>query len=264
MGGLSIERIKVHLSTPRFGERFFYRPEVDSTNEWAKRSAEGESILGESVFLSDGQTEGRGRRGRFWFSPKDRGIYLTILLDSATPVAGHPLLTLLSGVAVCRGIREVTGLEAQVKYPNDIVHRDKKMGGILTEAKWQGDRRLYLVVGIGVNTSIPVGDFPGELRGRTASVFPEGGLAPDRERLIAEILNQFSRCLNGVESEGVQWILNEWVRMNNTLGRRVKVEREGETFTGTAFKINPEGELEVRTDSGGIRSVGLDDQVRIL
>lgn len=264
MNELEIEKIKGYLSTSRFGERLYYQSEVDSTNEWAKRTAEREPSMGGSIFLSESQTEGRGRRGRIWYSPPKMGIYLSILLTSETHPVSNPLLTLVSGVAVCRAIREITGLGVQVKYPNDIVHQDKKMGGILTEAKWHGDRFLFMIVGIGVNTSMDKGEFPAELRSRVASVFPEGGLAPDRERLIAEILNQFAHYFSGMQKDGVRPVLKEWFGLNNTLGRRVEVERAGETFTGIALRVNPEGGLEVRTSSGEIQTVGLDDEVRIL
>lgn len=259
---LDVKKIEAGLNTRRIGRCLLYKKSVDSTNDWAKESAEAGDWNEGTVFISDSQTKGRGREGKIWHSPPGQGIYLSILIKPNLEDFYIPWFTLVSGVSVCRSLRKITGLGIQIKFPNDIVFQDKKMGGILTEAKWLGNRVLYGIVGMGINTWKEPPDVPGTSTGWITSVSNELGYQVERETVIAEVLNEFESQYETIFSVGLGPILKEWGKLSNTLGRRVQVDRSGETVCGWAERFNERGDLVVRTESGAYRTVTLAESVR--
>jgi len=248
--------ISRHLNNKFIGKKIYYFDTVSSTMDIAinlgiKAASEGTLVLTES------QTKGRGRLGRVWFSPKYKGIYLSLILKPEILPHQASVLTILSAVSICEAIKEAVGLDAQIKWPNDILIYNKKIGGILTEINAETDRIRFVVIGIGLNIN---NDRKALISGAT-SLKSEKKENIDRIELLKEILRKIEINYSIFQKEGGWPILEKWRSYNITLGRRVKVLSHREHIEGEAVDIDIDGGLLVRTDSGLMQKVTAGDVV---
>ena len=163
------------LNTNVFGKgEIIYFRETDSTNARAKYLA-GDGTPEGTVIVAEKQTEGRGRRGRSWFSPPGEGIYTSVILRPPIPPNEAPKLTLLASVALAEALLSLTSLEVSIKWPNDILIRGREAAGILTEIGAEMDRIDYVVIGVGVNVNTPSKGLPPDIAHTATSVFMETG-----------------------------------------------------------------------------------------
>ena len=169
-----------------------YLEETDSTNRYAKELAAKGTPAG-TVVIANRQSAGRGRLGRSFFSPEDKGIYMSILLRPKLQPERAAMITSMAAVAVARAIERAGGVEAQIKWVNDIFLNQKKVCGILTEAGFDAvsGRMDYAVLGIGVNVGVM--DFPAELKKIATSVSNECGFEVAKETLTEEILRELEQ-----------------------------------------------------------------------
>ncbi len=217
-----------------------YQETVESTNASARAlAAEGHDDL---VVLADRQTGGKGRLDRAWDSPSG-GIWASLLLSPTVPPTAVPVYTLAAAVAIVDGVGEIDGVDARIKWPNDVlVGADgQKLAGILTEMEGEADRVSWLVIGMGINANVP----PAALPDGATSLQAEAGPV-DRRAVTQRVLEGFDRLRASDEAE----ILAAWRERADTLGRVVRVQTPGETITGTAVDIEPPGTLVVETDAG--------------
>ena len=159
-------------------------PSVDSTNTWVRDRAALGAPEG-CVVMAGEQTAGRGRRGRTFYSPKDTGVYMSLLLRPEFPAECAPRITIAAALGVCRALRTF-GADAAIKWPNDVYAGGKKLSGILSELGTQGGGRPYIVCGIGINVGQRA--FPGELAETATSLLLETGHTVALERVISEVL----------------------------------------------------------------------------
>ena len=197
--------------------------------------------------IADSQSGGKGRLGRSFFSPEHAGIYLTVILrpDCAPDRAG--LLTSLAAVAAARAVEKISGADVKIKWVNDLYLNGKKICGILTEGGLglEAGRLEYAVVGIGINVNRM--EFPPELREIATSVGNETGTSPDRNRLIAEILNELDGLYGDLETGA---FLEESRRRSNVIGREVTVIEGGRKYPAKAVDIDGQGRLVIKTEEG--------------
>ena len=219
--------------------------ESESTNLDAKEYYARGGI--DAVFIADGQTAGRGRRGRSFSSPHGAGIYMSILLCPKERLCDLSAVTTFTAVAVCRAIERVCGLSADVKWVNDIYYRGKKLGGILTEGALAEDMKTasYVVVGIGLN--VLRAPMPEELSGIVLSLEEACGRAYDRNLLIAEILYEF---LGGLSSLGSPSVREEYKRRCFLVGREVMVNRLDRSYPAKVEGISDDMSLLLRLADG--------------
>jgi BirA family biotin operon repressor/biotin-[acetyl-CoA-carboxylase] ligase len=208
-----------------------------------------------TVIIADSQTYGKGRLGRTWFSPPGVNLYFTVLLEPPIPVKESSLITLMAAVSVVTAIRDHVGLKAVIKWPNDILVGDKKTGGILTEMKSDIDRINFLAVGIGINVNMPGKILPGHLKNIATSLKEESGHAVNRVELLGGILSCFENLYKILLRGRRSYILNEWLRLNSTVGRRVRVHARDRVITGMAKGIGNDGELIIRIAPGKVEKV---------
>lgn len=168
-------------------EVYFYE-KTGSTNIDAKRLAEGGALHG-TIVVAEEQTDGRGRRGRSWQAPAGSNIYFSIVLRPEFATERASMLTLVMAVSVARAVREQCGLEAQIKWPNDIVVNKKKVCGILTEMTLEARAIDYVIVGVGINVN--QNKFPEEIRETATSLYQESKTAFPRETLLQKVLEFF-------------------------------------------------------------------------
>ena len=243
---LSEAEILRWLNTKELGCELEIHERLDSTNNRAKTLAAAGAKHGMTV-IADSQTGGRGRMGRSFFSPEHSGIYMTVILKPAISPDKAGLLTSLAAVAAARAVEKVSGADVKIKWVNDLYAGGKKICGILSEAGlgMETGRLDWAVVGIGINTAKMV--FPEELRETASSVGNETGTAPDRNRLIAEILNEMEELYSDLETGA---FLTESRKRSNVIGREITVITAGKQFPARAVDIDEEGRLIVETGEG--------------
>jgi len=237
-----------------FGAPLFYFPTIGSTNDVAARLAAGGAPEGTTV-AAEAQSSGRGRLGRTWFSPQGAGLYVSIVIrpdaggrgrqgGAASAPSLPAVLTLASGVALADAIRESTGLQAEIKWPNDIVCGRRKLAGILAEASAQGADLEYVILGFGVNIR-PV-TYPPDVALRATSIEAELGRPVDRGLLLARALAHVSACREILRSGGIGGLLDRWRRLSpGAVGARVEWRVPGGTVSGRTAGLDHDGALLV-------------------
>jgi BirA family biotin operon repressor/biotin-[acetyl-CoA-carboxylase] ligase len=226
-----------------------YFATLPSTNDLAKELGAGGALEG-TLVVAEGQTQGRGRLGRTWDSPPFSGLYVSVLLRPPIPPLEMPQITLTAAVAVVRALRRAGGLEAGIKWPNDILLNGKKAGGILTEMETETDRVRYLVVGLGLNVNNP--NLPEELQAGATSLAQAAGRTFSRllilQAWLEELESLYGRFLAGEFPD----ILGEWRKATVTLGQMVTVKHSPKEIQGLALEVGPDGALLVQTAGGEI------------
>ena len=239
---LSPDSITRALDTRFTGRTVIHLAQVTSTMEAARSEALSGAAQG-TVVITDEQTAGRGRLERSWLSPRG-GIYLSIIMYPA--VDALPYLIMVASLAVARAIKSVTGLQSQIKWPNDILIGGKKVGGILIESGLQQVTGDYAIVGIGLNANVSAAGFTGVALPAT-SLADEIGRDVSRLELVRKLLVEFERLYISLPSEAV---FQEWRSSLVTLGREV-IARSGErVYQGTAEDVAIDGSLILRIKDG--------------
>lgn len=228
-----------------------------STNTEAARQATLGAPEGLCIVARE-QTAGRGRRERAWVSPKDAGLYVSVVLRPAFESRAWPLLTLAAALAVCDALREACALEADIKWPNDLLAGGRKLCGILAETT-ETTRGRAVILGVGVNLNNR--SFPEEILDAATSVEEQTGRAVEAERLLIALIDALAlryETLHG--PDGTARIISEWEsRSSFARGRRVRVALSEETFEGVTRGLDSDGALRVETDAGRVRIVHAGD-----
>ncbi len=221
---------------PVKGLAVYLHRKIDSTNAEAKRLlATGKT--GPALIVAEEQTEGRGRRGRSFYSPARTGIYMTLTLPTNLPLADATAITTATAVAVHLAIADLTGIETEIKWVNDIYLGGKKIAGILTEAisNFESGCVQHLIIGIGLNYKTE--SFPKDLRGMATSLSPKG---VSRNQMVARILDRLFDILNGEVDP-----LPIYRAHSMVLGKDITYEQDGVTRAARAIEIDEDGGLVV-------------------
>lgn len=230
---------------------------LPSTNTEAARQAALGAPEGLCVVARE-QTAGRGRRERSWVSPKDAGLYLSVVLRPTLETKLWPLITLSAALAVHDALGEVCELEADIKWPNDLLASGRKLCGILAETA-EGTRGRAVILGVGIN--LRRGSFPPEISDTATSVEEQTGRVPEVEKLLEALTRALARYYETLHTDGgAEEILRDWQRHSTYAhGRRIRVALAEETFEGTTRGLDPDGALLVETDDGTSRKVRAGD-----
>ena len=236
------------LNTHDVGRELYCYEELGSTNDRARELAEEGAEHG-TVVVAETQTAGRGRRGRPWVSPPGKNLYLSVVLRPELAPVQASELTLVASLAVCDALRQA-GVDAGIKWPNDLVASGKKIAGILTELAAEPERVHWVVVGVGVNVNARAEDFPEELRREATSVLLERGAPAPRALFAAACLTALEGWVDRHADEGFGVVRDAWRERSVTLGREVLVRTDGREIRGTAEDIDDQGALLVRGPEG--------------
>lgn len=237
--------IRSLLHTRWAGQELFCFDEIDSTNTKAKELAEQGYPSG-TLVVADRQIAGRGRRGRSWDSPAGIGIFMTLLLKPDINPNNASMLTLVTALATAQAISDVTGAEAKIKWPNDIVINGKKVCGILTEMSAQFDYINHIVIGIGINVHNE--SFPEEIRETASSLLLESGKRIHRADLIARFLERFEAGYAiFLQTEDLEGLMKDYNALLVNIQKQVRILDPKEPFEGKAIGITKRGELIVDT-----------------
>lgn len=245
---LSKEEIESGLHTRWAAANIVYFDKTDSTNTQAKILAEAGAPHG-TLVVADQQVGGKGRRGRSWVSPAGVSISMSILLRPEIPSASASMLTLVMALAAAEGIRKSTGLEAVIKWPNDLVVNKKKICGILTEMSTELTEIQYVIPGIGINVNQT--EIPEELRATGTSLYLEAGRKFNRSRIIAATMESFEKYYDRfIETADMTGLMEEYNARLVNLGNEVCVLAPSGEFRGIAEGISKTGGLIVRLPDG--------------
>lgn len=254
------EEIQWGLTTTVIGRRIVSYAATDSTMDIAQRLVAAGEPEGTAVF-AESQTRGRGRLGRAWQSPGAQGIYVSVILRPPLTPASAPLLTLLAAVAIVRMVRDTVGLEARIKWPNDVLLGEKKVAprsgtpvdetyrkvaGILTELQAEFGQVHAAVLGIGLNVNTPRTALP---KFATSLALARGERC-DRLAVARGLLTALDHWYGEYRRHGARRIVAAWRDASMTLGRRVRVACQGRHVDGQAVEVGDDGALIVRTDTG--------------
>lgn len=228
------------------GNLLFY-PETGSTNIEAKKAAEEGAPEG-TLVVTDRQNTGRGRRGRDWISPEGCNLYFTLLLRPDCRPEQACMITLVMALAAAEAVTEL-GIEAGIKWPNDIVVHGKKVCGILTEMSAEPDYIHYVVVGCGINVNQK--DFPEEIRATATSLALEKGERITRSALLVSVVDHFEKAYGTFRKTwDLTVLIPAYHRFLLNKDARVRVLDPKGEFCGTARGINETGELLVEKEDG--------------
>ncbi len=246
---LTPAEIKPILKTKWIGKTIHHFHTLDSTNSKAYQLALNGAEEGE-VVISESQEKGKGRLGRQWFSPPFLNLYLSVILRPNILPHQASLITLLAAVAAADAIREFSGLLPLIKWPNDILLRDRKVAGLLNEIHSEMDRVHFVILGIGVNLNMDENTLSKEIRAVATSLKIEMGQTISRKVFLPFFLQELERWYSIFLKEGSAAILKAWRDRAHIKGRRVKVTSFGETLVGTAIDVDSDGALILETGDG--------------
>lgn len=238
--------IKSLVHTDWVAKEVLYFDTIDSTNTKAQELAEKGYPSG-TLVVADKQESGKGRRGRSWVSPSGTGIFMTLMIKPDINPNNASMLTLVAALAVAKAITSVTGEEAMIKWPNDIVVNGKKVCGILTEMNAQFDYINHIVVGIGINVHNE--SFPEEISQMASSLMIEaGGKRFHRAQIIADTMSYFEQYYDTfLKTQDLSALVREYDELLVNRNKSVRVLDPKEPFDGKAMGITPKGELIVDT-----------------
>ena len=241
------------------GRKIHYFDEVTSTHEKAIELAD--TAEEGTVIIAEKQKKGIGRFGRKWISPEG-GLYLSIILKPEIRPINAPKITLITGIAVVRLIRKL-GLDAKIKWPNDILIHEKKVCGILTSAITRDDKVDYVVVGIGINANVDISTFPKELRKSATSLKEESKKEVSIENIIKDLLYEIEIIYETFKEGKFAYLLNEWRMLSDTIGKKVKIKTRTEVIEGNAVGVKKDGMLIIELEDGSLREIFAGERIHL-
>jgi BirA family transcriptional regulator, biotin operon repressor / biotin---[acetyl-CoA-carboxylase] ligase len=221
---------------------------LGSTNDALKNDADDLDEI--SIYVSEEQTQGKGRRGRDWSSKQYQGIYFSTLLKPNISVEQSFQITCVLSLALVKTIKSVLNLKAQIKWPNDILMNGKKVCGTLSELSSDFDGVNHMVCGIGINVNQSTEDFPPELRNQATSLAIMAKKPIDRLAFFAALIDQIDAQYKEFKNTGLDKIISQYKAHSIALNKQVKIIQGNKTMTGTVIDINDKGELLLENKDG--------------
>jgi len=239
------DEITCGLNTESLGQKVICYTKIPSTNDRAYTLAEQSAAEG-TLVIAEEQTQGRGRLGRPWVSPDHDGIYASLILRPEITPAEAGKITLTSSVSIAKTIRNLYGIAALIKWPNDVLIDNEKICGILTEMSAEQDIIKFIILGIGININTDTKKLP---KGAT-SLRSKLKKKINRLEFLKEMLSELERDYLRLKKKEFSLIVDEWRNLSLTLGKRIKVNWRGAIVEGQAMDVDENGALIVRDDFG--------------
>lgn len=241
-----------NLDTKYIGKKIYYFQEVNSTNTIARQIALNQEAKAKegTVIIAEKQRAGKGRLGKEWFSPPG-GIWLSILLYPDIIFSHLPLITLMASVVITKAIRKLLQINVQIKWPNDLLIKGKKVCGILTETQTNINSANCIIVGLGINANIKMSEFPESIQKHLNSLLEITGEKVSRIELTQELFCEFEKYYEIFKKGKYSFILNEWKLYNNTIGKSITIDAGNRIIIGEAIDITEKGGLLVLVEENG-------------
>lgn len=245
---LNESTIKWGLNTKWLGRRIEFRQEVASTQDLAHELARKGAEHG-TIVTANQQLSGRGRMDRSWVSDHDGGIWMSIILRPNIPPHQASQMTLFVAVTLVETLERITGLKIQIKWPNDLFIKDKKISGILTEMQAELEAIQYLIIGFGINVNQSIEDFPEDLEKKSTSLNIEAGQDWNRLEIIQEVLRDFETAYETYLATGFEPIKEKWLAHAYKLNEKIHVKTTKEEYNATMKGITDDGALVILNDN---------------
>ena len=247
---LNPQNIYRNLKTKFIGKNVLHFETIDSTNDYAKKI--GNELRDGSVIISEEQTKGKGRLGRVWESKAGEGIWMSIILKPNIIPNKAPFITLIAGASIVKALN-ILGVDAKIKWPNDITINNKKLSGILTELSAEIERVNYIVVGIGMNVKDT--DFEEELKDKATSLYKEN-YNVSRVDIVKEILCQFEKLyLDYIEKDDKKEVLDICRQYSAIINKEIYVIKNDQKELVDCIGINEEGNLIIKNKDGNLEEI---------
>ena len=247
---LNPQNIYRNLKTKFIGKNVLHFETIDSTNDYAKKI--GNELRDGSVIISEEQTKGKGRLGRVWESKAGEGIWMSIILKPNIIPNKAPFITLIAGASIVKALN-ILGVDAKIKWPNDITINNKKLSGILTELSAEIERVNYIVVGIGMNVKDT--DFEEELQDKATSLYKEN-YNVSRVDIVKEILCQFEKLyLDYIEKDDKKEVLDICRQYSAIINKEIYVIKNDQKELVDCIGINEEGNLIIKNKDGNLEGI---------
>lgn len=240
-----------YLNTNIIGKQIVYFDEINSTNIYLKNYIKESDMHEGSIIVAETQTQGKGRLGRTWISPKYKGLYFSMLIMPNISLDNIGHITILFALAICKGIEEYTGEKFEIKWPNDILYKGKKVCGILTEISGEIDAIPHVIVGIGINVNSDIKDFDIDLMDMITSLKIILNKQLNRIELMACILNKMDEYyMKYINDNDFKSILKEYKNRLKILNKEVIIYMGKNKINGIATDIMNNGALQIRLPDG--------------
>lgn len=247
---LTYDNIYHNLHTKILGKKIIHFDTIDSTNDYAKKIGNEESEG--TVIISEEQTKGRGRLGRNWHSNSHEGIWMSIILKPEIIPYKAPFITLIAGASIVEALNKL-GVNAKIKWPNDIILNEKKICGILTELSAEIERINHIVLGIGIN--VKTMEFSQEICGVATSLYKENYII-SRVDIVRNILLEFeSLYLEYINNNSKEKVLDICRRYSAIIGKKIYTIKGEEKELVRCLDINEEGNLIIKRNDGSIKEI---------
>lgn len=242
------EEVLPDLNTKIIGRNLCYFKTLSSTNLFARELAK-KGVEDGTVVVADTQSMGRGRRNREWFSPYG-GLWFSIILYPGIPPQKGMMLTMIASIATVEGLKEVTDVDAEIKWPNDVLIKGKKVCGVLTEIDAELDRVNYAIVGVGINVN---NTLKKSLLGKATTLIDEVGTEVSKVQLLKSVLKNFDEKYIELLHGRYRAIRKKWILYSKIVGREIVVKDENKAIKGIVERVDEEGYLILKTKGGRIK-----------
>ncbi|WP_164668781.1 biotin--[acetyl-CoA-carboxylase] ligase [Virgibacillus doumboii] len=251
---VSVNTIQWGLKTDWLGKKVIHKSSTTSTQQIAHQAANEGAEHG-TVIIADEQTKGKGRMERQWYSTKNKGIWMSIILRPNLPPVMASQLTLLSATVLADAITEHTDLNPRIKWPNDILISHRKTAGILTELQAEQDQITYVVIGIGINVNHAAGDFQKDINNKATSLCLESGVRWKIRDLIQHILLTYEKRYDSFMKNGFPEVKHKWENYGYRIGEQIKIRTLHKEWEAKFLGIAEDGALLTETSEDGIKKL---------
>ncbi len=253
---MNIDIIRELLKSEIVGKNLIYYETVQSTNSLLFELADNNLEDG-SVLIADAQTGGKGRLGRNWFSPKGVNLYISVLLRPEVIPQNSAVFTFVASLALAETLDELN-ISCSIKWPNDILIGNKKVAGVLTEMKNDGNSLKFIIIGIGLNINLAkklIDDNLKDISDFVTSLSIECGRNLKREEIAAKVIKNLDKYYLKFINEGINSIVAEWVTRWGMLNENVSVKVDNEILNGIARKVDTYGYLYIEDADGKLNKI---------
>ena len=239
--------ITSNLKTKTIGRQAYYFDSIDSTQSQALKMADGAENNG-SIIVAAKQTGGRGRSGRKWVSPQG-GIWISIILQPKFDISITTLFPIASSLALSIAIERIFSIKPELKWPNDIMIKGKKVAGMLVDVSLESNKIESLVLGVGINFDVNVKQIEKSLKG-TSNFYGVASLRDQKHKikpiqLVQTFLVELEKIYNALNSKQTKKIISEWTKRSSTIGKNIELNTGDTKIKGKAIKIDDDGSLIV-------------------
>lgn len=252
--------ITSNLKTKVIGQKAYYFDSIDSTQNHALKMADDPANVG-AIIVALKQTGGRGRSGRKWISPKG-GIWISIILHPKFDISITTLFPIASALALSIALEKTFKITPELKWPNDITIKGKKLAGMLVDVSLESNKIENLVLGVGINFDVDVKHIEKNLKG-TPNFYGVASLNEQKSKirpveLIQSFLMELEKMYKLLETKQIKKIISEWTKRSSTIGKNVKINTIDGKIEGKAIRIDDDGALVVSNNNNTNRVIAGD------